>query len=86
MRFEEQTQVKQRLAEGFLRAQQQGHQEASNPAVAVEEWMDRLKRNVRQRCLEERGRLFRFIVNELLLPIEARHDFLWWRRHKPGET
>ena len=52
VRFKEQTQVKQRLAKGSFRAKQQGNQEASNPPVAVEEWMDRLKLNVRQRCLE----------------------------------
>ena len=64
--------------------QEQSDQETAYPAVAVQEWMDRLELRVRQRRVDQRRQV---LVMQKLLPIaETLHQLRGRRRHVGGVT
>ena len=74
--------VKKRRGNDVSIDQEQSDQETAHPAVAVQEWMDRLELRVRQRRVDQRQQVH---VMQKLLPIaETLHQLRGRRRHVGG--
>src|SRR5262249_21361886 len=78
--LEVERQVEDRLRERLLDAQEERDEQAAEAAVAVEEWVDRLELDMRERGLDERWRAARAIVEEQLERSHARRPVARGRR------
>lgn len=66
MLLEVQADVEQRCPEQSVVVKQEGDEQAAHPAVAVEEWMDRLELDVGQPGADQGGQLGTRLVQEAL--------------------
>src|SRR5947209_7794327 len=84
MRLEVQTQVKCGLAQRTGRAQQKCNQQPSQPAIAVEERVNRFELYMNEAGLDQDWKVRSFLMNERLQVGHAVHQALrrWWNKDR----
>ncbi|MGY4257918.1 hypothetical protein ACVI1L_004986 [Bradyrhizobium sp. USDA 4516] len=82
MSFEIEAEIEHRLFEGTRFTKKECDEQAAETAVAVQEWVNGFKLNVRQSGFNEKRNALMLRMKEALQLIKSLHDEMWGRGHK----
>ena len=84
MLLEVQAQVQQRLAHQAISRQLQRDQQAPEPSIAIEEWVDGFELHMSERGFEQRWCRLGHVVEKVLELLQALVELVRRRRNSPG--